>query len=259
MLSNERSVMDRSAPAGRHNPLLRSNALSVLGCVFTISVTTYGPAADHLLLEPPAIFTAAGLLLVIFALVFNGLHHHAFEQFGMANTVTAIRAAIVSLIAAAVFCPDASEKLSGAPWTFAVLVLVALLLDGVDGYLARRFRLESDLGARFDMEVDALLIFCLSAAAFVLGKAGAWVLIIGLMRYGFVIAQYCLPRLKSSLAPSLRRKTVCVVQVVVLCLLLLPFIASPLSAWLAAIALLLLVYSFAIDCLYLIREAEIDG
>lgn len=259
MLSSERSVMETAAPAGRHQPSLRSNALSVLGCVFTISVTTYVPAADHLLLEPPAIITASVLLLAIFALVFNGLHHHAFAQFGIANTVTAIRAAIVSLIAAAVFCPDASERLSGAPWIFAVLVLVALLLDGVDGYLARRFRLESDLGARFDMEVDALLIFCLSAAAFVLGKAGAWVLFIGLMRYGFVMAQYGVPRLKGALPPSLRRKTVCVVQVVVLCLLLVPYIASPLSAWLAAIALLLLVYSFATDCLYLLSEAGADS
>ena len=258
MLCDEQLTTQRAAPADSHPSSLRGNALVVLGCIFTLSVTTYVPVTDHLLLEPLAILTASVLLLVIFALVFNGLQHHAFAQFGIANTVTAIRAAIVSLIAAAVFCPDASERLSGAPWTFAFLVLVVLLLDGVDGYLARRFRLESDLGARFDMEVDALLIFCLSAAAFALGKAGAWVLFIGLMRYGFVIAQCGVPRLKRDLPPSLRRKTVCVVQVVVLCLLLLPVIVSPLSTGLAAIALLLLVYSFAADCRHLLCKAERD-
>lgn len=258
MLSNEPSAIQTSSPAGGPSPSLRANALVVLGCVFAVASASYLSAARHLSLDRNVVIAATVLLLLIFALVVRGLDHHDFERFGFANTVTAIRAAMVSLIAATVFYPDAWRSISDAPWTFAALVLVALALDGVDGYLARRYGQESDLGARFDMEIDALLIFCLSAAAYLLGKAGAWVLTIGLMRYAFVLAQYPLPRLGGALPPSMRRKLVCVVQIGVLCAILVPSVALPLSSWLAAIALLLLVYSFGIDCLYLLSEAEVD-
>jgi len=43
-------------------------------------------------------------------------------------------------------------------WTALTLALLATLLDGVDGHLARRLGWASPLGARLDMEVDALLI-----------------------------------------------------------------------------------------------------
>ena len=64
-----------------------------------------------------------------------------------------------------------------------------LALDGLDGWAARGARASPRrFGARFDMEVDALLILALAALAAGLGKAGPWVLGLGLMRYGFVLA-----------------------------------------------------------------------
>ena len=62
------------------------------------------------------------------------------------------------------------------------------LLDGVDGWLARRHRIASAFGARFDMEIDALLILALSVLAWRHEKAGAWVVASGLLRYAFVAA-----------------------------------------------------------------------
>ena len=258
MTTKERSVV-QAAVAGRGpSPALKVSALTVLGGVFVVALAGFGLAAAQLSLGRDAVIAAAVLLLLIFALVMHGLPRHGFERFGLANAVTAVRAALVSMVAAAVFFPGPPQGAEATLWTLALLVLLALALDGVDGHLARRFKQESELGARFDMEVDALLILCLSAAAFLLGKAGAWVLLIGLMRYGFVLAQYPLPRLAGSLPPSLRRKLVCVVQVAVLCLILLPGIAAPVSSLLAAIALLMLCYYFAIDCLYLLSNAEAD-
>ena len=63
--------------------------------------------------------------------------------------------------------------------------------------------------------------------------------------------------LYTRMPPSLRRKFVCVVQVAVLCLILVPAIVQPVSSWLAAIALLLLCHSFAVDCFYLLTKAEV--
>lgn len=256
MSSKEPSVLQAVAVDSAPSPALKASARMVLGGVFAAAVVGYVLADMHWSLGRSAVIAAAILLLAIFSLVVHGLHHHGFERFGLANTVTAVRAALVSLVSATIFFPGTMQHAQATTWALVLLVLIALALDGVDGYLARRFGQESALGARFDMEIDALLILCLSAAAFLLGKAGLWVLLIGLMRYGFVLAQYPLPRLKAPLPPSFRRKLVCVVQITVLCLILVPVVMPPLSSWLAAMALLLLSYSFAVDCLYLLRKTE---
>ncbi|MBR0558312.1 CDP-alcohol phosphatidyltransferase family protein [Ciceribacter sp. L1K23] len=254
MPSSRKSSSSHSAIAGEHSPALRNSALTVLGSIFVVAMPGYVLTASHLSLGILTIAGAAILLLIIFALVVAGLRYHRFERFGFANTVTAIRAALVSMVAAVVLFSDIPR--GAMLWSLVVIVLAALALDGVDGYLARRYRQESELGARFDMEIDALLIFCLAVAAFLLGKAGLWVLLIGVMRYAFVLAQYPLPRLKDPLPPSYRRKLVCVIQVSVLCIILVPGIDPPVSSWLAAAALLLLTYSFVVDSYYLLRPRE---
>ena len=50
------------------------------------------------------------------------------------------------------------------------LTVVALALDAVDGWVARRTRTASALGARFDGEVDAFLILVLSVYVAPLGR-----------------------------------------------------------------------------------------
>jgi phosphatidylglycerophosphate synthase len=195
-------------------------------------------------------------LASIFSLVVYALPDHPHARFGAANLVTAFRACLVSLAGAALLLIEDLATREGTLWFLLAVILFALALDGIDGYLARRNGHESRLGARFDMEVDALLILILSLAAHLLGKAGLWVLLIGLMRYGFVAAGWILPRLNSELPPSFRRKLVCVVQIGVLCIILVPFVTPPVSTAFAAAALLALVYSFSVDVLYLLRQAD---
>ncbi|MBD8891236.1 CDP-alcohol phosphatidyltransferase family protein [Roseibium litorale] len=226
---------------------LRASALKTLGAVFAAAIAVFAYAGLHPGLGLAAPAAAAAALFCIYALVLGGLRHHPHPKLGAANLVTAIRAAMVCLAGATVLLADNIASSNQLLWGLAALTSAALLLDGVDGYLARRNGEASDLGARFDMETDALLILILSAAAFILGKAGLWVLGIGLMRYAFVLAQVALPRLRGSLSPSFRRQLICVVQVGALCLLLLPFIVPPVSTLIAAGALSLLAYSFAVD------------
>src|SRR5439155_607224 len=70
---------------------------------------------------------------------------------------------------------------------------IATVLDGADGWLARRTRMESAFGARFDTEVDALLIQVLAVLAWRWGKAGPWVLVSGLLRYLFLLSGWLWP------------------------------------------------------------------
>jgi phosphatidylglycerophosphate synthase len=177
--------------------------------------------------------------------------HHPFPRFGPANQVTMVRAFLVAIVAG--FIGEPSPM--GAGWIIASTAVVATLLDGVDGWFARRTGMASAFGARFDMEMDALLIQVLAILAWQYGKAGPWVLVSGLLRYLFVAAGWVMPWMREPLFPSVRRKAICVVQTVGLILTILPPIVPPASEWLAAVSLAALVYSFLVDTLWLWRRA----
>lgn len=202
----------------------------------------------------PAVAAAGGIVAYagVVAAVLAGLARpEAPQGFAACQVVTLLRAALTAGLAGLVLAPGA---LPGLAWAALAVALVALALDGVDGWLARRRGEASAFGARFDMEVDAALILVLAVLAWLGDKAGAWVLLLGLMRYGFVAAAMGWPWLADPLPPSLRRKAVCVLQVAVLALLLAPPLQAPASAVLAALALAALAWSFAVDVLWLHRH-----
>ena len=90
------------------------------------------------------------------------------------------------------------------------LSIVALILDAVDGQVARRTGTATALGGRLDGEVDAFLILVLSV--FVSRGYGGWVLAIGAARYAFLLAGWLIPWLADPLPPRFWRKTVAAVQ-----------------------------------------------
>lgn len=173
------------------------------------------------------------------------------RSLGPANHVTLGRAALVSLLAGAVLVPSWAQQQA---WLLAGIAGTALLLDGVDGWVARRWRCASAFGARFDMELDAFLMLVLCMHLLSMGKAGPWVLAIGLMRYGFVLAMRRWPWLDAPLPDSRRRKLVCVWQVASLLLCLLPLVGPTLATGLLGLALGLLAGSFALDVRWLYRS-----
>ena len=178
--------------------------------------------------------------------------HHPFDRVGLANLITGVRAVITALIAGAI----AQAPTRALTWTLVVIAILAAVLDGFDGWAARRHGMSSAFGARFDMEVDAVLILVLAALAWRFDKAGPWVLASGLMRYGFVAAAWVWPWLDAPLPPSRRRQTVCVVQIGVLIGTIAPIIRPPLSVLVAAGALAMLTWSFAVDVRWLMRTRQ---
>ena len=199
------------------------------------------------------LYKASGVFVVGMLIALGFLRdYHPFVRFGPANQVTMLRAALVALVAAFVGEPGLGLVATGA----ASLGLMAAALDGVDGWLARRTRLASAFGARFDMEVDTLLILMLSVLLWRYEKTGAWVLCSALLRYFFVAAGREWEWLQRPLPPSRRRQAGCVIQTVALGIALLPLVEPRFAAILAAIALLLLSASFAIDIVWLWRHAD---
>jgi len=95
-----------------------------------------------------------------------------------------------------------------------VLASIALVLDAVDGQVARRTGTVTPFGARLDGEVDAFLILLLSVQ--VARDYGGWVLAIGAFRYAFLLTGWALPWLAAPLPSRNWRRLVSTVQGVVL-------------------------------------------
>jgi phosphatidylglycerophosphate synthase len=175
--------------------------------------------------------------------------HEPHASFGPANQVTTLRSALVALMAALI------GEDSNPVAAYAVMTAVtAVALDGLDGWLARRTRMATRFGARFDMEIDALLIQVLAVLAWQYGKAGIWVVASGLLRYVFVVAGWWSSRLRQPLFTSVRRRAICVVQIAGLIIALVPMVIPPISTAIAAVALGALCYSFAVDTEWLWRR-----
>jgi len=205
-------------------------------------------------LELPAVVLRAAALAVAGGAIFLWLAVRRLRapRFGAANSVTLLRAALAVLLAALV----GAAPSAALGWVIVGLGTAGVALDGVDGPLARRRGESGTFGARFDMETDALLILVLAALVWQQGKAGAWILTAGLLRYLFVAAGWALPWMGAALPPSRRRQAVCVVQIVSLLVALAPVVARTWSAALALAGLAALVWSFAVDVRWLARQAR---
>lgn len=182
--------------------------------------------------------------------------YHPHDRFGIANAITLSRAVINCLLIGLLVEHDTLFTFWGerADWLFFAAAVVSLSLDGVDGAAARRQGLTSRFGARFDMEIDALLLMLLAVAAIALGKVGAWVLLIGTTYYLFMAARALVPRLRRDLPESMRRKAVCVLQGAVLIALVTPFITGIAATALALTALVALAWSFTVDIIWLMAR-----
>ncbi|MCA2201740.1 CDP-alcohol phosphatidyltransferase family protein [Streptomyces griseoincarnatus] len=191
-----------------------------------------------------------GLVFAIatWAVLSRALHRAGSRTFGPANRVTLGRATLVGGVTALV-----ADSFQDSPPVslFVGLTAVALILDGVDGKVARRTGTSTALGARFDMEVDAFLILVLSV--YVSMAMGPWVLLIGTMRYVFVAAARVWPWLTAPLPPSTARKTVAALQGVLLLVAASAYLPHVVNFGVVALALGLLVWSFGRDVLWLSR------
>ena len=195
------------------------------------------------------IVVPVGLFALITVLGMRGLlYGYPHQVLGLCNAVTLIRAAMVALLSGAIFAPELAR------WFVFWLACTAFSLDGVDGWFARRDGLASAFGARFDMESDALLGAVLALILLSGGRVGPAVLVLGFMRYGFVVLSLFVPKLRANLPESLRRKTICVVQIAALIVLLCPLTPAPLLVPLTLVAAALLSWSFAVDSLQLLKS-----
>ena len=162
----------------------------------------------------------------------------------------------VTLARASLVCGVGALVAAGTPpvtW-LVPLAAVALALDAVDGRVARATGTTSRLGARFDMEVDAVLILLLSV--YVAGSVGPWVLAAGVARYALWLAARLLPWLRRESPPRFWGKVVAALQGIVLVVAAADVLPRSLTVLLLVAALALLAESFGRQVLWLWRHRE---
>jgi phosphatidylglycerophosphate synthase len=239
---------------------------SVAGGVAGLVVLT---AMGHL--SPLGWIAGTAYLVVSNVLLARGLHASGLTRFGPANTATLLRSTLVGLVTALVATGLFAAGAGGAgpgetgfggglvgastqevPAALLVgLAAPALALDAVDGWIARRTGTTSDLGARFDMEVDAFLLLVLGLA--VAPALGWWVVAIGALRYAFVAAGWIWPWMNQTLPPRYWRKVVTAVAGIALVVAATELLPLWVAQALVGVALALLLESFGRDVIWLVR------
>lgn len=227
---------------------LLGDALRYLSAVAVLLAVALCLARD----AHPSIALALVFYSAVAGTALLGLRHHPHRRFGLANALTTARIAILSALVAIGVAEAGPER---PAILLSALAFAGLLLDGVDGWAARRFGTASAYGARFDLEIDALTVLVLSLLVARSGQAGYWVLSLGLARYAFVAAGRAWPALARPVPPSVLRKAICVAVVASLSLALAP-IPAVLAGGLCAAAVIALIYSFGSDCVWLLRAGR---
>ncbi|MAT40952.1 MAG: hypothetical protein CL609_01325 [Anaerolineaceae bacterium] len=104
--------------------------------------------------------------------------------FGAANWITLIRGSMFAFLAGFVLLPKFENWLA---WLPAGLYLTAVLLDYIDGAVARLTHTTSILGEKLDMDMDGLGILIATLVALNMGQVPLVFLLVGLARYLFLI------------------------------------------------------------------------
>ncbi|HEY1517432.1 MAG TPA: CDP-alcohol phosphatidyltransferase family protein [Solirubrobacteraceae bacterium] len=223
---------------------LIAQMLLIAGLAIAVGLSGFG-------LSPAAWAVGVTCGLITNAGLARGLSYDRADRLGPADWVTLARATLAAVVAALVV------ESFGEPVPVALLVslaAVALALDAVDGWVARRTWTTATLGARFDGEVDAFLILVLSV--YVARSAGAWVLAIGLARYAFLAAEWPLPWMRAQLPPRFWRKTVAAAEGVLLTIAASNVLPRTATQAVLVVALALLAESFGRDVWWLWRNRD---
>jgi len=205
---------------------------SVAHSIICVSASFYS-----LFTQSPLPLCLAGFL-TFGVLVFNAFLRPDTESLiNAANSVTAVRLSGVLILA------GFGMKI---PYSWIIgLSILFILLDCLDGWLARKNGEETAFGAFFDKETDAYFMLVLCLLLVLGGRTETWILSIGFFRYGFVVLVYFFGTNIQQEKKTRRARHVFTAVMIILLALFLPI--QTIEKPLAVTALLLLFISFGSD------------
>ncbi len=176
---------------------------------------------------------------------------------GAGNLATTLRGMLIGLLAGFLFVPRPNTGVSA--WAPAGLYTLAILVDYLDGPLARLTHHTSALGERLDTHFDALGILIAPLLGVVYGQLPAWYLLVSAARYLFVLGSWWLKRRGHTLYnldDSPTRRAMAGLQMGVISVALWPLFAPPATTIAATLLMLPFIGGFVRD--WLVVSGRID-
>lgn len=220
---------------------------------WSLTMAALSLAATAVWLLAPGLLSPAGMTVAysvwalgMFGLLFARIRGHR----RWADRVTGARVLLCVLMFAS-FALDPQP----AWWKVAVAALI-LVLDGVDGALARRTG-PTERGAVFDMESDAFYLLTMCGIAHVYLGVTAWVFILGVMRPLYVCIWAALRLFVAPRSPnrkgSQRSRVIHLALVLSMLVALAPWFSLEVKHVVAGIAVALICYSYLADIIGTLR------
>jgi CDP-diacylglycerol--glycerol-3-phosphate 3-phosphatidyltransferase len=181
--------MSRST-AGRPRITLEIGGLVAVGAVFLAALQTFVPPA--MVADAPlnpvvvvlGLWTAvAGYLTYVVA---TGTDRRPGQPLGLATAVTIVRAGLYAVVAAFVVVSPTGR----VAWVPALCYGAGVVLDRVDGSVARTVGRETPLGNRLDMAIDTFGFVAAPVLAVAWGQLPVWYLSLSAARYVYRGATY---------------------------------------------------------------------
>ncbi len=138
-----------------------------------------------------------------------------------------------------------------------ILCALFLLMDKLDGCCAEKWG-GSDAGAVYDMESDQFSVVVLSMLGYLQAGLPFFILFFPLIRYVYVLFSEAVGIPSNDPKPvrgnNTRGKTIFLVIAAILFFNLIPSVSMPIKISLTAMALILLIWSFSADFIFLYRN-----
>lgn len=167
-----------------------------------------------------------------------------FKPFGgYANWVTGLR--FLMLMSLTLFWSKLPD------YTFAIGLILFVCLDGVDGWLARKYKHATTFGMYFDMELDALFVLMMCCYYYLFEEVGLWILIPGLLRYVYKVSIDLFP--KENFKEKKQRYASTIAGIFFFLLLAGLFVKGGMREYGLAIGSALIIFSFGISTIEYIR------
>lgn len=168
---------------------------------------------------------------------------------GYANRITFLR--LLIFCGASIFSPYLSHT------ALFLCFGIAVLMDVLDGYLARRFNQMSDFGLYLDMESDALFVALIATVLYDKGLIENWLLFPAYLRYFYMLFLKALP---FPIKKEPKRAYASIIAGCFFVSLLLPFILpEEIYYWPLGLCGVLIIFSFSVSTYFQIFGKELES
>jgi len=127
-------------------------------------------------------------------------------------------------------------------------------MDGLDGFIARKYNLVSKFGEIIDQESDNFLMLVISISLYLNKDVSLYVFLIPLYRYTFLASMKKHDWLKRTLPSSLFRKIACVLTIVLMIMSQDVYLDYENTVFLVNLSLFIITFSFSKDIIWLYRN-----